>query len=357
MAKDSSKDGLRMEDNFFWRYIKGNFGILVAFLLLSIFFAMSSPAFFTNSNILNVLRQVSINTIISCGMTYVILLGGIDLSVGALMGVSGCLCVWLAVSGVPIALSIIGGVLASLIFGITNGLIIAKAKLPPFIVTLAMMEIGRGTAYIFTGGRPTRYDMPFFDAIGNGYIGVIPVPVVIMIVIVGITSIILSTTKLGRHIYGVGGNREAARFSGIKINGVEIKVYAISGLLAGVAGIIMASRLVGAQPTAGAGYELDAIAAVVLGGTSMTGGMGSVGGTVIGAMIIGILNNGLNLLQVPSYWQKICKGLIIIIAVYIDSVKNNKSFTDTFKGIFNGKNSKRTGSNLKSENTEQEADN
>ncbi|MGI5927671.1 MAG: ABC transporter permease [Thermacetogeniaceae bacterium] len=340
MTGGPNKNEQRICDNACWRYIKRNSGILVAFFLLLLIFATNSPAFLTNANIINVLRQVSINTVISCGMTYVILLGGIDLSVGSMLGVSGCLCVWMAVNGIPIGLAMIGGIAASSIFGLANGVIISKAKLPPFIVTLAMMEIGRGTSYIFTGGKPTRYDMPFFDSIGNGYVQFIPIPVIIMIVIVVTTSIILSRTKFGRHIYGVGGSREAARFSGIKIDSIEIRVYTICGLLAGIAGIIMASRLVGAQPTAGNGYELDAIAAVVLGGTSMTGGVGTVGGTVIGALIIGILNNGLNLLQVPSYWQKVFKGLIIIVAVYIDSVKNNKSFLNTFKGIFNGKNSK-----------------
>jgi ribose transport system permease protein len=320
-----------------WRVFKKYLGILIALAFLFTVFAINSSAFCTYANLINVLRQVSINTIIACGMTYVILLGGIDLSVGSLIGVSGCLCVWMAVNGVPIGWAIIGGIAVTTLFGFANGLIIAKAKLPPFIVTLAMMEIGRGTAYIFTGGKPTRYDVEFFDKIGNGYIKFIPIPVVIMIVIVIITSIVISCTKFGRHIYGVGGNREAARYSGIKIDRVEIKVYAICGLLAGIAGIIMASRLVGAQPTAGLGYELDAIAAVVLGGTSMTGGVGSIGGTVIGALIIGILNNGLNLMQVPSYWQKIFKGLIIIVAVYIDSVKNKESFTNTIRSIFNKK--------------------
>lgn len=258
-------------------------------------------------------------------MSFVILLGGIDLSVGSIVGVVGCLSVTLAVSGMPYLLAMVIGLAVGILFGLVNGICIAKGKLPAFIVTLATMEIGRGVAYILTGGTSCRYSSDLFISIGNGYFGFIPIPVIIMAIIVIICSIVLSKQKFGRHIYGVGGNREAARFSGIKTDRVEILVYTICGLLAGVAGIVMSSRLVGAQPTAGEGYELDAIAAVVLGGTSMTGGVGTVGGTLIGALIIGVLNNGLNLLDVSSYWQRVAKGVIILIAVYLDIMKKDNS--------------------------------
>ena len=306
-------------------YFKRNFGIIIAFLVLAAFFTITSDKFLTSSNIINILRQISINALLAYGMTFVILIGGIDLSVGSILGVSGVLSVTLAVNGMNYIVAMIIGILVGILFGMLNGACIALGKLPAFIVTLATMEIGRGLAYIITGGTSCRYDNDFFNEIGNGYVGIIPIPVIIMVVIGIVCAVSLSKTKFGRHVYAVGGNREAARFSGIKTQKVELLVYTICGMLSGVAGIVLSSRLVGAQPTAGDGYELDAIAAVVLGGTSMTGGVGTIGGTVIGALIIGTLNNGLNLLDVSSYWQRVCKGIIILIAVYIDAVKKDKS--------------------------------
>lgn len=315
----------RNKNNFITGYFKRNLGIIAAFLILAVFFSITSNKFLTSSNIINILRQISINTMLAYGMTFVILIGGIDLSVGSILGVAGTLSVTLAAGGMNYIAAMIIGLVTAVLFGMANGFCIAYGKLPAFIVTLATMEIGRGIAYIITGGTSCRYDNDFFNAIGNGYLGAIPIPVIIMVITGVVCSIVLSKLKFGRHIYAVGGNREAARFSGIKTQKAEFLVYTVCGFLSGIAGIVLSSRLVGAQPEAGDGYELDAIAAVVLGGTSMTGGVGTIGGTVIGALIIGILNNGLNLLNIPSYWQKVCKGIVILIAVYIDAVKKDKS--------------------------------
>ncbi|MCB6365412.1 ribose ABC transporter permease [Intestinibacillus massiliensis] len=313
------------------QYLRENSGILIALLVLCVIFTINSPAFLTRVNMINVLRQISMNAIVAFGMTLVILLGGIDLSVGSIIAVSGCSSVILIVNGCPLWLGVLVGLAVGALFGFITGTIVAMAKLPPFIVTLAMMTIGRGIAYIFTGGKPTRFDAEAFNQIGNGYVGIIPIPVIIMLVTMVLCSVLLNKTMFGRHVYGVGGNRQAAKFSGIKIAKVEIAVYTICGLLAAVSGIIMASRLSGAQPTAGDGQELDAIAAVVLGGTSMSGGVGRIGGTIIGALIIGVLNNGMNLMHLSYYWQLVVKGLIILFAVYVDALKKDKTLERLFK--------------------------
>lgn len=314
-----------------FRYLQGNSGILIALLILCVIFTINSPVFLTRVNMINVLRQISMNAIVAFGMTLVILLGGIDLSVGSVMAVSGCSMVILVVNGMPLWLGVVIALAVGALFGWVTGAIVALAKLPPFIVTLAMMTIGRGTAYIFTGGKPTRYDDAIFNQIGNGYVGIIPIPVVIMLATLVLCSLALNKTRFGRHVYGVGGNRQAAKFSGIRIARVEISVYVICGVLAAVSGIIMASRLSGAQPNAADGQELDAIAAVVLGGTSMNGGVGRIGGTMIGALIIGVLNNGMNLMHLSYYWQLVVKGLIILFAVYVDVLKKDKTLERLFK--------------------------
>jgi len=209
--------------------------------------------------------------------------------------------------------------------GAFNGLMVSKTAIPPFIVTLATMNIARGAAYVYTGGQPIRVMSDQFNFIGAGYVRNIPTPIIYLVIILIITYIILNRSKLGRHIYAVGGNRQAAIFSGIKIGKVLFFAYTYSGLLAGIAGVVLASRMFSGQPTAGDGAEMDAIAAVVLGGTSMNGGIGKIGGTVIGGLVIGVLNNGLNLLGVNSFWQYIVKGAVILIAVYVDNVKKKKS--------------------------------
>ena len=304
------------------QYVVHHLGILIGFIVLCLFFAVFTDTFLTASNILNVLRQISINAIIAFGMTLVILIRGIDLSVCSIVAVTGTFTVGLLVQGFGLPVALLAGVATGAIFGFLNGFITAKGQIPSFIVTLAMMTIARGIAYIFTDGRPLRYDeSPAFNAIGNGYIGPIPVPIVIMLICLAAISILLNRTKFGRHVYAVGGNPEAARFSGIPIKRIEIIVFTISGVLSALSGIILAARLSSGQPIAGQGFELDAIAAVVLGGTSFAGGVGRVGGTMIGALIIGVLSNGLNLMHVPFYYQLLIKGIVIIAAVYFDMMK------------------------------------
>lgn len=310
------------------RYFKDNLGIIIAFIVLCLFLAINPStrdSFATLKNILNVLRQLSTNLYLACGMTMVIILGGIDLSVGTIIALSGCI----AAGGVarydlPIPVAIILGLAVGMIIGMINGSVIAKTTIPPFIVTLATMNIAKGLAYIYTGGSPVRVVTSEWQFIGAGYIGVIPVPVIILIIILIITAIIMNKTKLGRHIYAVGGNAQAARFSGISVPKVKFLIHTFSGLMAGVAGVVLASRMYSGQPTAGDGAEMDAIAAVVVGGTSMAGGSGKIGGTIIGALIIGVLNNGLNLLNVNSFWQYVVKGLVILLAVFIDYIRNKK---------------------------------
>jgi len=230
----------------------------------------------------------------------------------------------IAFSGASLVVAVICGLLVGLMVGAFNGFLISRTSIPPFIVTLATMNIARGASYVYTGGQPIRVMSDSFNFIGAGYVGDLPMPIVYLVIIVMISYFIMSKSKLGRHIYAVGGNPQAARFSGIKNSRVLFFAYVFSGLMAAIAGIVLASRMFSGQPTAGQGAEMDAIAAVVLGGTSMGGGVGKIGGTVIGALIIGVLSNGLNLLGINSFWQFIVKGVVILIAVYVDFIKKGK---------------------------------
>lgn len=307
-------------------YFKENFGIIVAFLVLCVFlsvFPKTSGSFFTRQNIFNVLRQISTNLFLACGMTMVIILGGIDLSVGSIIALSGCIsagCV--ARYNLPLPIALLMGLLVGLLVGMFNGAVISKTTIPAFIVTLATMNIAKGLAYVYTGGSPVRVVTKEWQFLGAGYVGIFPTPVVILVIVLIITAIIMNKTKMGRHMYAVGGNQQAAEFSGIKVEKVKFFVHAFSGLMAGLAGIVLASRMYSGQPTAGDGAEMDAIAAVVVGGTSMAGGSGKIGGTIIGGLIIGVLNNGLNLLNVNSFWQYVVKGVVILLAVFLDYFRN-----------------------------------
>ena len=279
----------------------------------------------STQNAFNILRQISTNMLIACAMTMVIILGGIDLSVGSIIALSGVIaagCV--SRYELPIVVALIAGAVIGLVIGVFNGFVICRTTIPPFIVTLATMNIARGLAKVYTGGSPVRVVTKEWQFIGAGYIGPVPVPVIIMIIVIIITALLMNKTKLGRHIYAVGGNTQAAEFSGIKVARVKFIVHAYAGLMAGLAGIILASRMYSGQPTAGEGAEMDAIAAVVVGGTSMAGGSGKIGGTIIGALIIGVLNNGLNLMNVNSFWQDVVKGVVILLAVFIDYIRNRK---------------------------------
>jgi ribose transport system permease protein len=295
-------------------------GPFIALVLVSVGLAVLSPDFLTVANLLNVMRQVSINALIAFGMTLVILLGGIDLSVGSILALSSVGIATLIQSGVNPMLATLLGVIGGGVMGLLNGLVVSKGKVAPFIATLASMTILRGLALVVSGGSPiTGFNSDLFSMLGGGYVaGLIPIPVVWMLIMFGLFAFLLKKTVFGRHVYATGGNEEAARLSGVKVDQIKLWVYTVSGAMSAMAGVVLTSRLNSAQPTAGSGYELDAIAAVVLGGTSLTGGRGWIFGTLMGALLIGVLNNGLNLLGVSSFYQQVIKGVVILLAVLID---------------------------------------
>ncbi|KKB36961.1 ribose ABC transporter permease RbsC [Bacillus thermotolerans] len=298
-------------------------GPLLGLIILVLIVSILNPSFLAPLNILNLLRQVAINALIAYGMTFVILTGGIDLSVGSILALSSALMAGMMVSGIDPILAILIGCLLGALMGAVNGLLITKGKMAPFIATLATMTIYRGLTLTYTDGNPITGlgDDYMFQLFGRGYFLGIPVPAVTMIIAFVVLWVILHKTTFGRYTYAIGGNEKAAWISGIKVTKVKIMVYSLAGLLSALAGAILTSRLNSAQPTAGESYELDAIAAVVLGGTSLAGGRGLIIGTLIGALIIGILNNGLNLLGVSSFFQMVVKGIVIVIAVLLDRKK------------------------------------
>ncbi|UBV39094.1 ABC transporter permease [Staphylococcus xylosus] len=297
----------------------------IGLILLVIIISALNSAFLEPSNLFNLLRQVSINGLIAFGMTFVILTGGIDLSVGSTLALSSAMIAILMVSGVDSIVALLIGCIFGAILGAINGLLITLGKMAPFIATLATMTVFRGLTLVITDGNPiTNLNGSYaFQLFGRGYFLGIPVPAVTMFITFIILYIILHKTVFGRQTYAMGGNEKAAFISGIKVNKLKVMIYSLAGLMSVMAGAILTSRLNSAQPTAGMSYELDAIAAVVLGGTSLTGGKGRILGTLIGVLIIGVLNNGLNLLGVSSFYQQVVKGVVIIIAVLID--RKNKS--------------------------------
>ncbi|WP_105616077.1 ABC transporter permease [Vallitalea okinawensis] len=295
---------------------------LLGLIVLCIIIALLNPRFLTISNLRNVFTQISVNTIIAMGMTFVILTGGIDLSVGSILAFSGAVAASVMKSTGNVFLSIIVALVIGGLIGAINGVVISKGKLQPFIATLATMTIFRGVTYVFTNGIPISGLDQSFMIIGNGRLFGIPYPIIITIIIFIIAAYILNEMSFGRYVYAIGGNEDSARLSGISVNRIKSMVYVISGIAAAFSGIIVTSRIGSAGATAGTGYELDAIAAVVIGGTSLSGGEGSVTGTIIGALIIGVLNNGLNLMNVNPFYQSIVKGTVILIAVLLD--KRNK---------------------------------
>ena len=307
--------------------VKNNVGILSVLVLLCVIVSIATSKFLKPNNLISVLRQISINAYIALGMTLIIILGHIDLSVGAIVAMSGTLTVgFIVTQGLPIPVAILLGILLGMVAGLISGMIVTYFRVPAFIITMAMMNVCSGVAYVYSGGQATRINDDFFSAIGTGYLfNTIPLPVVYMIILIIVISFLLGKTKFGTYIYAIGGNREAARLSGVPIKKVEIAVFTISGVLSAFAGLVLCSRMYSGQPSVGSGYELDAIAACVLGGTSMSGGKGRISGTIFGAMVIGIISNGLNLIGVSSYWQLIVKGLIIACAVLLDSQKGKIS--------------------------------
>lgn len=294
---------------------KSLFGLILLCLIISIL----TPRFLNVSNIMNVFTQVSVNAILAIGMSFVILTGGIDLSVGSTLAIAGAVSASIIKVTNNIFLSLVIALIIGAIIGLMNGAIVAKGKIQAFIVTLATMTIFRGVTMVYTNGIPISGLSEKFMLIGNKKIlGYIPVPAIMTIIILIIAWYILSQTRYGRYVYALGGNEDSARLSGINTDKVKSLVYVISGVTAALSGVITTSRVGSASPNAGLGFELDAIAAVVLGGTSLAGGEGTVVGTIIGAMIIGVLNNGLNLAGVSAYYQSIVKGLVILLAVLID---------------------------------------
>ncbi|AWX15913.1 ribose ABC transporter permease [Mergibacter septicus] len=301
---------------------------LIALLILIFIVSVINPNFFSLDNLLNILRQTSVNAIIAVGMTFVILTAGIDLSVGSVLALTGAIAATLVSLELPISLVVITTLFCGLLLGSISGLIVAKGKVQAFIATLVTMTLLRGITLVYTDGRPINTGFSdsadTFAEIGSGYLFSIPTPIWLMALVFTIAWYILKHTPIGRYIYALGGNEAATALSGINVNKIKIFVYAISGLLSALAGLIVTSRLSSAQPTAGMSYELDAIAAVVVGGTSLMGGKGRVMGTLIGALIIGFLNNALNLLDISSYYQMIAKALVILTAVLADHYLGNQ---------------------------------
>ena len=318
------------------REMLARFQSLIALLLMVAALAMLSDRFLTAENGWNILRQISVNLCLSIGMTMIILSGGIDLSVGAILGLAGAVAAGLLKFGLAIPYlgvlieftvfgAILAGVSVGLLLGCFNGLVITRFRLPPFVATLAMLSIARGLTMLWTGGFPITGLGPSFGYIGTGILLGIPMPVWISAALVAVFVVVTRKTRFGRYLYAVGGNERAALLTGLRVNRIKLLVYTLGGGLAGVAGLIVTARLDSAQPNAGLGYELDSIAAVVIGGTSLSGGRGSVLGTVLGTLIIGVLNNGLFLLNVSPFWQQVVKGFVILTAVAIDkmSARNN----------------------------------
>lgn len=298
--------------------------IIIAFVVLCVVLSVTSEYFLLQRNLINVLRQVSVNGLLSIGMTFIILTGGIDLSVGSMLAFGGVVAASLtstAYKDVPTIspfLAIAFGLAAGTLLGAVNGLVIAKVRVTPFIMTLGMLSIARGLTFIYTNGMPVTNLDPGFLWVGQGYLWLLPMPVVIFLAMLFLAWVILYRMKFGRYVFAVGGNIRSARISGINTPFVIFMVYVISGFLSSLGGILLTARTSAGLPQAGASYELDAIAAVVIGGTSMTGGKGSLLGTLMGILIIGVINNGLDLLGVSSYYQQVVKGLIIVGAVMLD---------------------------------------
>ncbi|MFI4942057.1 MAG: ABC transporter permease [Burkholderiales bacterium] len=295
-------------------------GTLVGLCLLSILLSILSPHFLSVSNLRNVLEQTAINAVVAVGMTYVIVSGGIDLSVGSIVAFSGVLLASALAAGAPAPAAIAAGLAAGALCGLANGLLVTRGRLPPFIATLGMMSVARGAALVFTEGRPISGFDTGFRSLATGRVLGLPTPVLVVALVYVAAHLLLTRTRFGRYVYAIGGNEEATRLSGVAVRFHKTMVYVLCGTTSALAAVLLTSRLNSAQPIAGMMYELDAIAATVIGGTSLLGGSGSLGGTLVGALIMGVLRNGLNLLGVSSYLQQIVIGAVIIVAVLVDSL-------------------------------------
>ncbi|PRY20952.1 ribose ABC transporter membrane protein [Aliiruegeria haliotis] len=295
---------------------------LIGLIVLMAAVSLYSPSFLTVDNLLNILRQTSINAVIAMGMTFVILTAGIDLSVGSILAFAGAVCASMIAADTPLIVALLTTIVIGAALGAASGSIVAFFGVQAFIATLVAMTMVRGLVLVYTDGRPIstgNFDVAnSFYEVGGGYVAGIPIPVIIAALAFLVCWYVLNFTRLGRYVYAIGGNEQVALLAGVNVARVKVIVYAISGALSALAGIILTARLESAQPTAGLAYELDAIAAVVLGGTSLAGGRGRITGTLIGALIIGVLNNALNIMDVSSYYQMIAKGAVILLAVVLD---------------------------------------
>ncbi len=303
------------------KHILRSYGIVIAFIIICAAMTALSPVFLTTTNVLNVVRQSSIFGIMAIGMTFVILTGGIDLSVGSILAVAGAIAAGMIKGGAGILPVVLLALVIGIGCGLANGLLITVGRIAPFVVTLGMMSIGRSLTLIYTKGYPISGFSGSFRFIGGGDILSLPFPIIVFLLTVVVAWLILTQTRLGRYTYAIGGNEETVKLSGINADFYKTIVYVISGITAAMSALILTSRLNSAEPVAGSGYELDVIAAVVIGGTSLNGGRGSVWGTLIGALLIGVINNGMNLLGISPYFQLLVKGLIIIGAVLLDRLR------------------------------------
>src|SRR5690606_5924726 len=293
-------------------------GPLLGLIALCALVSILSPVFLTTSNLMNVLVQAAVASILAAGVNFAILTGGIDLSVGSLLGLIGVLIAAVFKSTGSVFLAVATGLVLGFALGLLNGSMVTVGRIPSFIATLGTMSIARGLAFVFTQGRPISSFPDSFRALGAGELGGIPIPVIVVLVVYAAAHYVLTQTPFGRAIYAIGSNEEAARLSGVNVGWYKTAAFGVSGLLAGLAAIMLTGRINSAHPLAGQGYELDAIAAVVIGGTSLSGGEGRILGTLIGALIMGVIRNGLNLLMVDSYWQQVIIGAVIVVAVLID---------------------------------------
>jgi ribose/xylose/arabinose/galactoside ABC-type transport system permease subunit len=324
MTELASKKILGMDQAEFNIFTR-RYGIGIVMVLMIVILAVVSPAFRTPDNVVSVLLQVSINGILSIGMVFVMIAGGIDISVGSMLALTSSVVGMMLLKTQNIPLAVIVSVAVTSLAGLMNGVFVAKFKMFPFVVTLATQLVFRGFGYLVSGGYAHSIEVPEFKIIGTGRLfGIIPYPVIIFFAVVVAAFIVLHWTKLGRYIYAAGGNVNAATASGVNVPKTLILTYVISGVCCGIAGLIMTSRINASQPNSGIGYETDAIAACVIGGTSFAGGLGTIPGTVIGIIIIGLIYNGMNLLGISSYWQTIMKGLLIVAAVLLDLLLHRK---------------------------------
>ncbi len=301
-------------------------GPLGGLILLCIVMTILSPYFLTFDNAFNVGTQIAVVAILALGQTFVIVSGGIDLSVGSVLGLSGIVFGWTtAVANQPLPVALALGLGAGAVAGLTNGLLITLGNLPPFIATLAMLSAARGLALVISGGQPLNPIPAAIQTLGSGDLfGLVPLPVILMLIMWAFTIGILRSTYPGRCMYAIGGNEEASRLSGINVSRQKLFIYTLSGFFAAIAGVLLAARLASAQPQAGFTFELDAIAAVVIGGASLAGGVGTASGTLVGALILGVLRNGLNLLNVSAFWQQVVIGVVIALAVMTDTLRRRK---------------------------------